>query len=146
MNLEWKVEEILHFFWKGTPTYSLLTLLTTTASGVAVVALTQVSVDIIIGLSGHHTMIDGASQHKYRCGDSYRIPQRQTTRWTSAWASLRKRLTLLNQIRWIDQPLTWQQFHCFSQPEGLEAVLRKMRYCLHENHYLITGKTSESVH
>ena len=21
-----------------------------------------------------------------------------------------------------------------------------MRYCLHENHYLITGKTSESVH
>jgi len=24
------------------------------------------------------------------------------------------------------------------QPEGLEAVLRKMRYCLHENHYLIT--------
>ena len=28
----------------------------------------------------------------------------------------------------------------FSQPEGLEAILRKMRYCLHENHYLITGK------
>ena len=27
------------------------------------------------------------------------------------------------------------------QPEGLEAVLRKMRYCLHENHYLITGGT-----
>ena len=25
------------------------------------------------------------------------------------------------------------------EPEGLEGVLRKMRYCLHENHYLITG-------
>jgi len=24
------------------------------------------------------------------------------------------------------------------EPEGLEGVLRKMRYCLHENHYLIT--------
>ena len=25
------------------------------------------------------------------------------------------------------------------EAEGLEGVLRKMRYCLHENHYLITG-------
>ena len=32
------------------------------------------------------------------------------------------------------------------EPEGLEGVLRKMRYCLHENHYLITGGTSSTSH
>ena len=45
-----------------------------------------------------------------------------------------------DQVNWWINHLKLGGTILFSQPEGLEAILRKMRYCLHENHYLITGQ------